>query len=364
MMNVTADQLFIRKYGISPQILAKAPGRGNLIGEHTDYNLGFVMPFALDCYIEVAIAVDQEKAPNSLRLCSKLDETLIETSIYHDPRGDWSDYVVGSLLMLSRHIQKELPALMIAVDGNIPLGAGVSSSAALEVATLKAANQLLDCDLDALMIAKLAQKAENDYVGMPCGIMDQMASSLGKTGEALLIDTKDLSYRSVLIDDDYTLAVVNSGVKHALVDGAYANLRKQCFEAANLLNVSSLREVTVDQMADIEALPEPLSAKAKHIVTENQRVLDMEKALLDGEMIAAGKIITQGHCSQQYDFGITVPETDQLVHDMEAFGALGARQIGGGFGGSCIALLRKVHKDDWWQQLQAKHAKISLVAYA
>lgn len=363
-MNVAADQLFKKQYNIAPEIVAKAPGRGNLIGEHTDYNLGFVMPFALDCYIEVAMAVDPQQANSNLQLCSRLDETLIQTSIHHDARKDWSDYVVGSLRMLSLHMQKELPALAIAVDGNVPLGAGVSSSAALEVATLKAANALLDFGLSELDIAKLAQKAENDYVGMPCGIMDQMASSLGRTGEALLVDTQDLSYRNVPIHHDYTLAVVNSGVKHALVDGAYAQLRKQCFEAAALLNVSSLREVGMEQLADIEALPAPLAAKARHVVTENQRVLDMEQALLDNDMVFAGDILNQGHASQQYDFGITVPETDQLVHDMVALGALGARQIGGGFGGSCIALLRKEDKDDWWKQLSAKHVKISLVAWA
>ncbi len=363
-MNVAADQLFKKQYDLTPEIVAKAPGRGNLIGEHTDYNLGFVMPFALDCYIEVAIAIDQKQAAGHLQLCSKLDETLIQTFIHHDAQGNWSDYVVGSLRMLSLHLQKELPALMIAVDGNVPLGAGVSSSAALEVATLKAANELLDYGLDALEIAKLAQKAENEYVGMPCGIMDQMASSLGKTGEALLIDTKDLSYRTVPIDHDYTLAVVNSGVKHALVDGAYAQLRKQCFEAAALLNVQSLREVSPQQMADIERLPEPLSAKARHVVTENQRVLDMEQALLRGNMIAAGEILNQGHRSQQHDFGITVPETDQLTHDMVVLGALGARQIGGGFGGSCIALLSKENKDGWWKKLSAKHPNITLVAWA
>ncbi len=359
MMKLSA--FFKQKYGYEANLITEAPGRGNLIGEHTDYNQGFVMPFPLNRTIKTAISIADGSAQGNIRLISTMDEKQHEINYKDTPEKQWTDYVIGCIQILAESKNVNIPALDIAIDSNVPLGAGVSSSAALEVSCLRALNQLFSLKLTDIEIAQLGQKAENDYVGMPCGIMDQMASSVAGVGQALLIDTRDLSYENIIIPKGYKVAVVPSGVSHALVDGAYETLRKQCEQAAEILAVSSLREVSVADMEKINNLPEPLNRRAKHIVTENQRVLDMKKALDEGDMQKAGEIITEGHLSEKNDFEITVAETDILVENMIRFGALGARQIGGGFGGSCIALLKISQLKDWWQKVSQAHPKASLI---
>lgn len=360
-MSNPAENLFIETYGYKPTILSEAPGRGNLIGEHTDYNLGFVMPFALKQTAKIALAQNDNQPMGSLRLISAFDNQLVTANIGQKAQGQWVDYIIGSIRTLADDQKIEIPALDIALDSNVPLGAGVSSSAALEVSILRALRDLLGLDISDVKIAQLAQKAENNYVGMPCGIMDQMASSICPFGDVLLIDTQNLSYEAVKIPQGYSIAVVPSGVSHALVDGAYEKLRKECEQAAKLLNVASLRKVDIKDLDKINALPDPLNKRARHIVTENQRVMDMKVALNQGDMIKAGQIITQGHASERDDYEITVAETDALVQDMVKFGALGARQIGGGFGGSCIALIETEKLTDWWQKVQQNHPKAYLI---
>lgn len=352
---------FQQQYGKPPALVVEAPGRGNLIGEHTDYNQGFVMPFPLNRTVKTAIAINEDNSVGMLRLSSTMNEDIYEIHHKEAPKKQWTDYVIGCIQILAEEKAITIPALDIAVDSNVPLGAGVSSSAALEVSCLRALNELFSLNLSAVEIAQLGQKAENNYVGMPCGIMDQMASSVAEIGQALLIDTRDLSYQNVTIPKGYIVAVVPSGVSHALVDGAYEALRKQCEEAAKKLSVSSLRDVSVSDMDKINDLPEPLNQRAKHVVTENQRVLDMKKALDENDMIRAGRILTEGHISERDDFEITVSETDILVEDMVKLGALGARQIGGGFGGSCIALLKEEQLETWWKKLSKAHPKVSLI---
>ncbi len=355
------SEFFEQKYGYQATLKAEAPGRGNLIGEHTDYNLGFVMPFPLNRTVKMAIAIRSEGKEGAIRLTSTMGEEIKEIHYSEPAQKQWTDYIIGCIQVLVEYKAIKIPALDIAVDSNVPLGAGVSSSAALEVCCLRGLNQLFSLNLTAVEIAQLGQRAENNYVGMPCGIMDQMASSVAKAGQALLIDTRDLSYESISIPQGYIVAVVPSGVSHALVDGAYETLRRQCEEAAKMLDVVSLRDVSIEDMEKISNLPSPLNKRAKHIVTENQRVLDMKKALSEGDMEQAGKIITEGHISEKDDFEITVPETDALVEDMIRFGALGARQIGGGWGGSCIALLKTSQLESWWAQVQKAHAKATLI---
>lgn len=360
-MSNLAENLFIETYDYQPTILAEAPGRGNLIGEHTDYNLGFVMPFALKQTAKIALAQNDNQPKGCLRLISAFDNQLVMADVNQKAQGQWVDYIIGSIQTLSNDQKIEIPPLDIALNSNVPLGAGVSSSAALEVSILRALRDLLGLDISDVKIAQLAQYAENNYVGMPCGIMDQMASSICPFGDVLLIDTQDLSYEAVKIPQGYTIAVVPSGVSHALVDGAYEKIRKECEQAARLLNVTSLREVSINDLDKVNALPNPLNKRARHIVTENQRVMDMKTALNQGDMIKAGQIITEGHASERDDFEITIAETDALVEDMVKFGALGARQIGGGFGGSCIALISTDQIETWWQKVHQNHPKSYLI---
>lgn len=352
---------FEESYGYSPTATAKAPGRGNLIGEHTDYNMGFIMPFALKQSAKIAIAINKDAPMGELRFISTYDKKMLQAQASQKPQEKWIDYLVGSIQIFAQEKNIAIPALDIALDSDVPLGAGVSSSAALEVCMLRALRTLLKIELSDLDIAILARKAENEYVGMPCGIMDQMASSICQYGEVLFIDTQDLSFEHVKIPEGYTITVVPSGYSHALVDGAYETIHKQCMDAAKALGVKSLRKVHVDELDRVMAIAEPLNRRAKHIITENQRVLDMKQALADKDMATIGKIITEGHISERDDFEITIAETDALVEDMIKCGALGARQIGGGFGGSCIALVKTKDIDNWWQQVHNLHPKSSLI---
>ncbi len=357
---VDAKGYFSSHFTYDATFISKAPGRGNIIGEHTDYNHGYVMPFALDCYTEIA-ALPISDADMQLDLVSTFDDKVITRALNSEAKNHWSDYVVGSMKVFSEAMNVKLPSMQLAVDSNIPTGAGVSSSAALEVATIKLCNDLMKTNLTNLDIAKLAQKAENEYVGMPCGIMDQMACAIAQSNQALFIDTKDYQYQAIELPATWLLVLINSGTKHALVDGAYEERREQCFTAASMLGYATLREASIADISKIDALPELISKRAKHVVFENQRVLNMLDAIKNNDIIKAGQILNQGHLSEKELFEITVPQTDKLVEDLNNYGAYGARQVGGGFGGSVLAILDAGRMNEVWQKISALHPNSSLI---
>ena len=347
--------LFSEVFGTAPAATAKAPARANLLGEHTDYNDGFVLPTPLPYFTTVAVGPG---APGVIEAhAARFNETLTRP-LDAPPGGDWLDYVLGCVRVVMQD-GAAVEGLRVSVESDVPMGAGISSSAALEVATLRALRDWLGLGLDEVQVALLGQRAESSYVGMPCGIMDQMVSSLGTPGQALFLDTRSMDHRLLALPQSHRLAVVHSGVSHRLTDGGYRQRRSECEAAASALNVSSLRDVDVADLPAIAALPEPLNRRARHVVTENRRVLDGVAALERGEVAAFGRLMVESHASQRDDYNVSVPEIDALVETALRRGAVGARLTGGGFGGCIIALVED--PAPWWSAVAGEHPDARLV---
>jgi galactokinase len=311
-------------------VIFRAPGRVNLIGEHTDYNLGFVLPIALDLETRVA----SESSPDGqLHIHSAAH---YETRSYRidelanlAPQQHWSDYVAGVAQQL---IQRgfAIPPLTLRIESTVPEGAGLSSSAALEVATALALLQ--GRELDRLEIARLCQRAESDFVGMPCGIMDQYVSLFGRQRAALKIDCRDLESEPVPLPDNVAILAVNSMVKHSLGQSAYRTRVAECAEACGEAGVASLRDATFDQIRD--------NKRARHVVTENQRVLSFVDAAKSADLNRMGQLFLESHQSMRDDYEISCEEIDFLVATAAKIpGCYGARMTGGGFGGCTVNLV-------------------------
>ena len=335
---------FAETFGGKPDGLWWAPGRVNLIGEHTDYNDGFVLPLALEQGVAAAArpAGDRVLRVHSVQLGATV-EVPLDTIAPGVPAG-WAGYVAGVAWAL-RQDGHDVPGLDVVVDGDIPVGAGLSSSAALECAVAVAWNDLggLGLPLDALAAA--ARRAENDVVGAPTGVMDQMASLHGRAGHLVFLDTRSLAVEPVPFDPPaagLALLVIDSKAPHALVDGEYAERRRSCEQAVAILGVRALRDVAVDDLdAALARLEDDLLRKrVRHIVTENARVLEVVGALRAGaDPRTIGPALTASHASMRDDFEITVPEIDTAVAAALDAGAHGARMTGGGFGGCVLALV-------------------------
>lgn len=340
---MSLEEDFTAKLGRSPEGVWAAPGRVNLIGEHTDYNDGFVLPLAIPQGVLAAVA---RRDDGVLRLVSRQQDGRVELSVDKlapGSPGGWSGYVLGVAWAL-REAGHDVGGADILVDGDVPLGAGLSSSAALECAAALALVDLFGLDVPRPDLAKLAQKAENDYVGMPCGVLDQSASLLCTEDHALFMDTRTLAAEQVPLDlggAGLTLLVVDTKAPHRHVDGEYAQRRAACEEAARLLGVPALRDVALDGLDDALArLSDPvLKRRVRHVVTENERVLDTVQRLRAGSPRDIGGLLTQSHESLRDDYEVTVDELDTAVEAALGAGALGARMTGGGFGGCIIALV-------------------------
>lgn len=320
--------------------VAQAPGRINLIGEHTDYNLGYAMPIALEERTTVRFEPD---GTDRITVRSSEEGDGVSFALDAAP-GDvdgWSAYVAGAVWALA---QADHPVVggSLAVSSDVPIGAGLSSSAALECAVVLAMNAATDFKLDMLDVARLAQRGENDFVGAPTGLMDQLASLNGEVDRAMLIDFDDSSVRHVVFDlDSYglTLMVINSNAAHRHSTGEYASRRESCHRAAQTLGVPSLREVqNVDGVLGRVA-DEVDRRRVRHVLSENQRVLDCVKVLEAFDFGRVGELMTQSHASMRDDFEITTPHIDLIADSAVRHGALGARMTGGGFGGCVISLV-------------------------
>ncbi|MFE0626921.1 galactokinase [Streptomyces sp. NPDC058864] len=339
---------FRATYGTGPEGVWAAPGRVNLIGEHTDYNDGFVMPFALPHTTVAAVA---RRADGRLRLHSGSPDVpagVVELHVDElEPGGGagWADYPAGVIWAL-RDAGHEITGADIHFESTVPTGAGLSSSAALEVVTAVALNDLYGLGLEGWRIARLCQRAENVYVGAPTGIMDQTASACCTDGHALWLDTRDLSQRQIPFDlasQGLRLLVVDTRVTHAHSEGEYGKRRAGCEEAAALLGVDALRDIPYEGLDDALARVEDpeLRPLVRHVVTEDHRVERVVALLETGDARAIGAVLTEGHASLRDDFKVSCPELDLVVSAGVEAGALGARMTGGGFGGSAIVLVEE-----------------------
>jgi galactokinase len=344
-----AVSLFRERFGGEPDGVWLAPGRANLMGEHTDYNDGFVLPFALGQGVTAAAAVASGPAASRrLTLCSRQEpDTVVSVDLDGLAPGQvagWAAYPAGVAWALEAAGYR-VPGACVSIDSDLPVGAGLSSSAALECATALALTALAGLDVPRADLVTIARRAENEFVGVPTGVMDQSASLRCQAGHALLLDCRSLEVTQVPFDPaaaEAGLLLVNTRARHALADGEYGRRRAECEEAARRLGVPSLRSVT--DLADVDRLDDPvLRRRARHVVADDQRVLEVVALLRSSAAAAAygeiGRLLSEAHASLRDDFEVSWPEADAAVEAAVAAEAAGARMIGGGFGGSVLALV-------------------------
>ncbi len=325
--------------------LFRAPGRVNLIGEHTDYNDGFVMPAALEQATWVAAARRPDMTIRVHSLMTGQTATFGLSEAEPGPRRDWSDYVRGVAVMLARAGHRLAGADML-VASDVPVGAGLSSSAALEVSIGYAMLRLAGAEVDLAQLALACQRAENEFVGMRCGIMDQLIACLGIADHVLMIDCRSLETRPVPLDPRARLVICNTMVRHALAGSEYNRRRRDCEEAVAILSqvlpeVRALRDISCDALEAHQALlPPTVYRRCRHVVTENERVLQMAEALAKRDLARCGLLMMQSHASMRDDYEISCRELDLMVEIASRLpGVFGARMTGGGFGGSAVALV-------------------------
>lgn len=358
-----APQAFEQQFGFKSELTVYAPGRVNIIGEHTDYNDGFVMPCAIDYGTAVSGKVRSDSVFKVYAAdLDEWDEFDVKQPIEPHNNKKWTGYVRGVVKFIQEKYPQFTQGADLAISGNVPLGSGLSSSAALEVAVGKFCQILGDLPLSNVELALIGQKAENKFVGCQCGNMDQLISALGQEDHLLMIDCRSLETKPTPVPKGAAVMIINSNVKHDLVTGEYNIRRQQCEKAAEFFGVKALRDVSVEQFKtkeqELEALDKDVAKRARHVVSENQRVLDAVQALENGDLAALGKLMGQSHDSMRDDFEITVPEVDYLVElAQEAIGSEGgARMTGGGFGG-CIVALAPADKVEKVRSHIAKHYK-------
>ena len=358
---------FRAKFGVNPHVY-RAPGRVNLIGEHTDYNDGFVMPAALGfyCWVGASLRQDQKLIVSSEEFSEQAEVELSSGPL--QPSHKWSDYSVG----VAEQLQKagfRLSGANLLVHGEVPMGAGLSSSASIEVATALALSEESGLSIDRPHLARICQRAENDFVGMRCGIMDQFISLHGRANHALMLDCRSLDFELVPIPEFVKLVICNTGVKHTLAGGEYNLRREECEEAVRALQkalpeIHALRDVSLEQLEEHrELLSEVLYKRAKHIVTENERVLNSVEALREGDLDQFGVYMAESHVSLRDLFEVSCAELDLMVGlaNREP-GVYGARMTGGGFGGATINLVDARHAASFAESVSQGYQKETGIA--
>jgi galactokinase len=339
---------FARIYGGPPEHIVRAPGRVNLIGEHTDYNAGFVLPMAIDREMLLAARKrkDQRIHMVALDFSGSVSEFSLDAAIQPDQANKWSNYVRGVAWALLQH-GLALPGLDLAIRGNVPVASGLSSSAALEVCSATTFQTLAGFEMSKVDLVRLCQKAENEFVGVKSGIMDQFISALAREGHALLIDCRDLSYQNVPLPRGASIAVCDSMKRRGLVNSEYNTRRAECEEAARRLGVTALRDASLEQFVRLEKeMPANVARRARHVITENARVLRAVVAARENDLEAFGTLMNESHESLRNDYAVSCAELDALVEIAHAQqGCLGARLTGAGFGGCTVNLVRDTAVD-------------------
>jgi galactokinase len=331
---------FEQLYGSAPRVRASVPGRVNLIGEHTDYNGGFVLPTVIPQRTVVELAPRSGGAVRAISLNAGKPipfEYIVGTEA---KRARWTDYLQGVTWVLAK-AGFSVGGADIRIDSTVPLGSGLSSSAALEIALLRAFREAFTLPIDDVQMALLGQRAENEFVGAPVGVMDQMACTLAGDGQALFLDTRSLDWSVVPLPTAAELIVLNSGVAHNHAKGDYRTRRAECEEAARQLGVAQLRDLDVPDLPRAMRLPDPLGRRARHVVTEDARVLEAVKVMRSGDVESFGRLFYESHDSMRDDYEVSIPEIDLIVELARAQpDVYGARLTGGGFGGSVVMLAR------------------------
>lgn len=334
-------ELFNQHYQCQPDQVFHAPGRVNLIGEHTDYNDGFVLPAAINFGTDIAAKLRSDRTVNVLAIdCNGETNSFSLDDIQFSQRHMWVNYIRGTIAILLA-TYPEIKGADLVVSGNVPQGTGLSSSASFEMVVLKTFASLNKLPLDGVKAALMGQKAENEFVGCNCGIMDQLVSAMGKADHAMLLDCRSLTFEHAVIPKGMSLVIVNSNVKRGLVDSEYNTRRKQCEAAAKHFEKPALRDVTLAELDKEQVnLAPDIYKRAKHIITENARTTQALKALNANDMTTMSELMAQSHLSMKDDFEITTSQLDFLV---EIIGAVigkrgGVRMTGGGFGGCVVAL--------------------------
>jgi galactokinase len=360
MTSAELTRRFEDSFGSKPRIFC-APGRVNLLGEHTDYNDGFVMPCAIGFSTRVAISSrpDRKLVIQSEEFSEKFEFDL--DNLPSRAKGVWSDYVVGIAVMLQQ-MGHHTPGASLLVRGEVPIGAGLSSSAAIEVASALALMSLNGAKLSLPEVAKLCQKTENVFIGARVGIMDQFISCLGKAGHALLLDCRSLEFNLIPIPEGVRLVICNTMVKHEHARGAYNRRREECDEGVKLLSrwypeIHALRDVSVEQLERHAAeMPATIFKRCKHVVTENRRVQEGAQYLIDGEVSRFGDLMRKSHSSLRDLFEVSCRELDVMAEIAESLeGYCGGRMTGGGFGGCTVNLVKTSAAEKFATQIAERY---------
>ena len=336
------EQIFKQQFEMEPEVICYAPGRVNLLGDHTDYNDGFVLPAAIDVGTTIAASRrnDNQVVAFAEGYSINVDCFSLE-NIAFSHEEMWRNYVRGTLKYL-KESHTHFGGVNLAITGNVPQGAGLSSSASFEMAILKTIVDLYQLDLDGIAAALMGQRAENEFVGCQCGIMDQLVSALGLEGYAMLLDCRSLTFQDAPIPDGMAILVVNSNVQRGLVDSEYNARRQQCEEVARILNVPALRDVSLEQLNGAkEHLSQEQYRRARHVITENARTIAAMTAMQTNDIKTLGSLMGQSHDSLRDDYEVTTKELDGLVSIINSVinDAGGVRMTGGGFGGCVVALI-------------------------
>jgi len=345
-------------FGSSPDLSGFTPGRVNLIGEHIDYNGGRVLPTALDLGVTMALS---PRSDGQIQIGSDKFEDVAKRTLSEPAADHWSDYITGALQLAYAEGFGPKGA-NIAVTTNLPFGAGISSSAAVTVCTLRTIRDFSKADLSDTQIAVLARRVENDYIGMPCGIMDQMAVAIARPGQALSLDTESLAYDLIDLPKTHHMAVIHSGVFRQLNEGRYKIRKEECDEVKAAAGRDDICQMLDAELAALKHLPDYIFRRARHCVSEHRRTVAAAQALNHHQIDAFGALMNESHISMRDDFEMSVPAVDALVADAQSFGAVGARLTGGGFGGCIVACVAKDELDAWRDKLLAAHPNAFWVA--
>ncbi|ABC62792.1 galactokinase [Erythrobacter litoralis] len=338
---------------------ATVPGRVNLIGEHTDYNGGMVLPAALSVSLTATLIPREDRR---VGVSARGYPGSAERSLDEAAQGHWSDPAVGAV--------REANALgllhggaSLSIRSTIPAGSGLSSSAALIVAILKAAREAAESDIPDLDLAVAARRVENDYIGVPCGIMDQVAVAVARPGEAIALDTATLEYSLVTLPDSHSMIVIHSGYSRKLTDGRYKARKEECDAARLAFGREAICTLDPSEIEAATGIDETIRRRARHCATEHRRVIAAREAIDRGDMAVFGALMNASHISMRDDFEMSTPPIDALVADAVELGSTGARLTGGGFGGCIVACVSSRQREEWQARLVERHPKARYIAH-